>query len=100
MTGVNFLFPNGLQLPINRPRMAAANYNQDGAANSGARKGEVNYQPSAHAPLADNAEYKYAAAATLATAPAIYSVVGGAELGGGAAMHAYARFASSARAAV
>ena len=43
---------------------------------------------------ADNAEYKYAAAATLATAPAIYSVVGGAELGGGAAMHAYARFAS------
>ncbi len=49
---------NGLQLPINRPRTAAANYNQDGAANSGARKGEVNYQPSEHAPLSDNAEYK------------------------------------------
>jgi hypothetical protein len=43
---------------------------------------------------ADNAEYKYAAAATLATAPAIYSVIGGAELGGGTAMQAYARFAS------
>ena len=26
--------------------------------NSGARKGEVNYQPSEHAPLADNAECK------------------------------------------
>jgi hypothetical protein len=43
---------------------------------------------------ADNAEYKYAAAATLATAPAIYSVIGGAELGGGTAMQAYARFSA------
>lgn len=57
-TQLHRLGANGLQLPINRPVAAAANYNQDGAANSGARKGEVNYQPSAHAPLADNAEYK------------------------------------------
>ena len=58
-TQLHRLGANGLQLPINRPRTPAANYNQDGATNSGARKGEVNYQPSAHAPLADNAEYKY-----------------------------------------
>ena len=58
-TQLHRIGPNALQLPINRPRTPAANYNQDGAANSGARSGEVNYQPSAHAPLADNAEYKY-----------------------------------------
>lgn len=49
---------NGLQLPVNRPRNAAANYNQDGAQNAGARKGDVNYQPSEHAGLADSAPYK------------------------------------------
>ncbi|MET0266702.1 MAG: catalase, partial [Duganella sp.] len=49
---------NGLQLPINRPRTAPANYNQDGATNSGARTGDVNYQPSARAALADNGEFK------------------------------------------
>ncbi|NVM77225.1 catalase [Duganella sp. SG902] len=50
---------NGLQLPVNRPRAAAVNYNQDGAQNPGARKGNVNYQPSEHAAVADNAQYKY-----------------------------------------
>jgi hypothetical protein len=43
---------------------------------------------------ADNAEYRYAAAAVLATSPTVYSTIGGAERGGGTAMHAYARFAS------
>lgn len=57
-TQLHRLGANGLQLPINRPLKAAANYNQDGATNGGARKGEVNYQPSEHAPLADNADYK------------------------------------------
>ena len=50
---------NGLQLPVNRPRVAAVNYNQDGAQNGGARTGAVNYQPSAHAALADSVQYKY-----------------------------------------
>ncbi len=50
---------NGLQLPVNRPRQASVNYNQDGAQNAGARKGDVNYQPSVHAPVADSAQYKY-----------------------------------------
>jgi catalase len=49
---------NGLQLPVNRPRSAPANYNQDGAQNNGSRKGEVNYQPSRHADLADDAQYR------------------------------------------
>jgi hypothetical protein len=43
---------------------------------------------------ADNAEYKYGAAAILATSPMVYSTIGGAERGGGAAMHMYARFSS------
>ena len=50
---------NGLQLPVNRPRTPAANHNQDGAQNPSARKGNVNYQPSEHADVADNAQYKY-----------------------------------------
>ena len=50
---------NGLQLPVNRPRAAAVNYHQDGAQNPGARKGDVNYQPSERAAVADNAQYKY-----------------------------------------
>jgi catalase len=50
---------NGLQLPVNRPRTASLNYNQDGAQNSAARTGNVNYQPSEHAATADNAQYKY-----------------------------------------
>jgi len=50
---------NGLQLPVNRPRTTSLNYNQDGAQNSAARTGNVNYQPSEHAPTVDNAQYKY-----------------------------------------
>lgn len=50
---------NGLQLPVNRPRASAVNYNQDGDSNAGSRKGSVNYQPSAHADLSDAATVKY-----------------------------------------
>jgi catalase len=50
---------NGLQLPVNRPRAASANYNQDGGQNPAARKGDVNYQPSRRAAVADDAQYKY-----------------------------------------
>ena len=37
---------NVFQLPINAPRAVVNNNNQDGASNSGARKGLVNYEPS------------------------------------------------------
>ncbi|MEW5249667.1 catalase [Microbulbifer discodermiae] len=40
------LGPNHQQLPINRPRVAVANWNQDGAGNHGHQKSDVNYQPS------------------------------------------------------
>ena len=50
---------NGLQLPVNRPRPATLNYNQDGAQNPAARKGGVNYQPSRQAAVAADAQYKY-----------------------------------------
>lgn len=50
---------NGLQLPVNRPRTPAVNYNQDGAQNPSGRKGNVNYQPSEHTDVADTAQYKY-----------------------------------------
>jgi catalase len=50
---------NGLQLPVNRPRAAVLNYNQDGAQNPAARKGEVNYEPSRRAAVADAAQHKY-----------------------------------------
>ena len=42
---------------------------------------------------ADNAEYRYAAAAILATSPTVYSTIGS-QRSGGTAMHTYARFAS------
>jgi catalase len=44
---------NTLQLPINRPRTAAANNNQDGALNAGQRTGTVNYEPSRSAMLSE-----------------------------------------------
>ena len=50
---------NALQLPVNRPRTAVLNYNQDGAQNPAARKGEVNYEPSRRAAVAEAAQYKY-----------------------------------------
>ncbi|WP_235362760.1 catalase [Burkholderia sp. A9] len=46
------------QLPINRPRVAVTNNNQDGAMNFGDRKGEVNYEPSTLNELAQNPRYK------------------------------------------
>ncbi|MDX3775664.1 catalase [Chromatiaceae bacterium AAb-1] len=39
---------NHQQLPVNRPRVAVSNYNQDGAANAGNTKSSVNYEPSRH----------------------------------------------------
>ncbi|WP_426399306.1 catalase [Ralstonia sp. R-29] len=50
---------NGLQLPVNRPRTAAVNYNQDGSMNPGAKKGDVNYEPSERADVAAEASAKY-----------------------------------------
>ena len=50
---------NGLQLPVNRPRTAAVNYNQDGTLNAGTKKGNVNYEPSERADVAADAGAKY-----------------------------------------
>jgi catalase len=52
---------NGLQLPINRPRAAVLNGNQDGAANVGATVTDVNYQPSRRVPMTERADAKYSA---------------------------------------
>jgi catalase len=46
-------------LPINRPRVPAVNNNQDGAMNSGDRKGEVNYEPSTLGEIPQDPRYKY-----------------------------------------
>ncbi|WP_208451691.1 catalase [Burkholderia anthina] len=46
------------QLPINRPRVAVTNNNQDGAMNVGDRKGDVNYEPSTLNELVQNPRYK------------------------------------------
>jgi len=37
---------NGLSLPVNQPRVAVNNGNQDGAMNTGHQSGAVNYEPS------------------------------------------------------
>ncbi len=37
---------NHMSLPINRPRVAVSNWNQDGAGNIGHQTSDVNYQPS------------------------------------------------------
>lgn len=50
---------NGLQLPINRPRTAVLNGNQDGAANFGATVTDVNYQPSRRFPMTENTAARY-----------------------------------------
>ena len=50
---------NGLQLPINRPRAAVLNGNQDGAANFGATSTDVNYQPSRRHPMTEDADARY-----------------------------------------
>jgi catalase len=58
---------NGLQLPINRPRVPVLNGNQDGAMNGAATSTDVNYQPSERRPAADVASYKYSQAALTGT---------------------------------
>lgn len=50
---------NALQLPINRPRVDVVTNNQDGALNSGARTGNVNYEPSRMTKIKDDESYKY-----------------------------------------
>ncbi len=50
---------NVLQLPINAPKTAVVNNNQDGESNDGARTGKVNFEPSTAAPLPQDAAYKY-----------------------------------------
>lgn len=52
------LGPNYLDLPINRPRVPVTNNNQDGLMNFGDRKGDVNYEPSSIAELAQDPQYK------------------------------------------
>ena len=47
------------ELPINRPLATVTNNNQDGLMNFGDRKGDVNYEPSGIAELAQDPQYKY-----------------------------------------
>ena len=49
---------NVQQLPINAPKVAVANNNQDGELNAGARSGLVNYEPSRAKPQPQDAGYK------------------------------------------
>ncbi|ABV85454.1 catalase [Shewanella pealeana] len=46
------------QLPINQPKMAVANHNQEGAANYGRTSSDVNYQPSTKLALAEDHRYR------------------------------------------
>jgi catalase len=46
-------------LPINRPRVPVVNNNQDGAMNSGDRKGEVNYEPASLGEIPQDPRDKY-----------------------------------------
>lgn len=50
---------NGLQLPVNKPRTAVLNGNQDGAANSAATTTDVNYQPSRRFAMNEAGAAKY-----------------------------------------
>jgi catalase len=52
------LGPNYNQLPINRPIVPVYNNNQDGLMNEDDRKGEVNYEPSGVAEIAQQDKYK------------------------------------------
>lgn len=49
---------NLFQLPINAPKVAVDNNNQDGAANSGSRTSSVNYEPSLIEPKPQDAAQK------------------------------------------
>jgi catalase len=46
------------QLPINKPLVAVANHNQEGAGNMGHTQSDVNYQPSVHLALAEDNRYR------------------------------------------
>ncbi|MGE6436801.1 catalase [Shewanella baltica] len=46
------------QLPINKPLVAVANHNQEGAGNIGHTQSDVNYQPSVHLALAEDNRYR------------------------------------------
>jgi catalase len=50
---------NFSELPVNRTLVPVFNNNQDGSLNTGARKGEVNYEPSTIKELSQSAQYKY-----------------------------------------
>lgn len=50
---------NGLQLPVNRPKVEVNNGNQDGAMNSGHSTSGVNYQPSRLMPREETAHARY-----------------------------------------
>lgn len=50
---------NHQQLPINRPRVAVNNWNQDGMGNSGQQTSDVNYQPSRMQNLIENEGARY-----------------------------------------
>jgi len=52
---------NGLSLPVNRPRVAVNNGNQDGAMNSGTTTSGVNYEPSRLQPRPQAAHGRYSA---------------------------------------
>lgn len=49
---------NYQQIPVNRPRVAVNNDQQDGAMNEGDRQGNVNYEPSGINEVPENARYK------------------------------------------
>ncbi|MEN2397994.1 catalase KatB [Pseudomonas halotolerans] len=51
--------PNALQLPINAPKVAVNNGNQDGAMNSGSTSTGVNYQPSRLMPRQEQPTARY-----------------------------------------
>jgi catalase len=52
-------------LPVNRPRLAVDNEDQDGTMNSGGRKGETNYEPSGINEVAEDPQAKAVRAALI-----------------------------------
>ncbi len=50
---------NGLSLPVNRPRVAVNNGNQDGAMNAGSTSSGVNYEPSRLSPRPQDPNARY-----------------------------------------
>src|SRR6202030_2983825 len=52
------LGPNYQDIPVNRPRVAVHNNNQDGFMNEGDRTGEINYEPSGIRELSQDPRYK------------------------------------------